>query len=246
MRRAAVIVILAGLSLGACEGGQPAQPSQGASAGGEQRMRRARREMGLGEALGADEDGDDDEEESDRPFAIGPDHVPEMPDGVDPEGERLGTGLARAADTLALTLPPPSETLDVPSFQRWVENDYAAWLRARGEALRSARTELAAAEDGEVGEYVVASAVIGLLFARFAQAIGTITLPRSIAEDDGERLRFRDAFLRTSAPLWDRAADAFGACASATVRSGDASLGEWQRFCDELAELAQEAPRPIE
>lgn len=248
MRRAAVIGLLAFAVTAATAGCGDSSGASGTSAarggagssGSESRMRRARREMGLTEL--ATEDGDRD----DLPFELGPEDLPEMPHEVDPEGEALREGLALAVIAFGIARPEPEADLDRAGYQTFVEEDYARWLGERGQALGAARRALARAESGAVGEYAVASAVIGLLFARFAEAIAAMPLPAAIDTVPADRLRFRDAFLRAAAPLFDRAADAFGACASATVRTGDATLGPWQRFCDERLERAQDAPRPIE
>jgi hypothetical protein len=232
------VVLLAG-----CEGSASGAGTAGAGsarASGDERLQQARREMGLAEFAR------EEEERVDRSFALGAERLPELPRDVDPDGDALREGLARAAEALAVGRPALDAGVDLPTFSRWVERDYARWLRERGEALRDARQLLARAERGASGEYVVASAVIGLLFARFAEAIASVPLPRVIENDAVARLRHRDAFLRTAAPLWDRAADAFGACASATVRAADPSLARWQRFCDERLESVQSAPRPLD
>jgi hypothetical protein len=250
MRRAAVLGLLCLPLLVAtasgCDEGSGARdasttPERGArSSGSEERLRRARREMGLADLAREDSDADE------LPFELGTERLPEMPHEVDPEGDALREGLALAVTAFALARPEPEGDLDRPGYQTFVEEDYARWLAERGQALGAARRALARAERGEVGEYAVASAVIGLLFARFAESIATMTLPAAIESVPADRLRFRDAFLRAAAPLFDRAADAFGACASATVRTGDATLGPWQRYCDERLERAQDAPRPID
>jgi hypothetical protein len=238
---------MAVLVIGCASGPSPPR-SEGARTGstsGSERLDRAREEMGLAELVASDEDSDDAENE-DRTFVVGNERLPPLPRSVDAGRAPLHDGLERAVAALAIARPEPHPNWDRPTFSRWVEREYAAWLRERGEALRRARQALAAAEQGTLGEYVVASAVIGILFARFAAAIGTIPLPRAIDAHEGERVRYRNAFLRTAAPLWERAIDAFGACASATARATDRTLERWQRFCDEHLEAAQEAPRPVE
>lgn len=246
MRRAAVIVpLVLALASAGCEGssGAPAgaqTASRERTSGGEERLERARREMGLAEAA------EDDEDDGELPFELGPERLPELPRDVDPEAPPFAEGLAHVAYALSLARPDPERDLDRAGYQTFVEEDYARWVAARAEALRVARTALAPAEQGELGEYVVASAVLGVMLARFAEAIATMPVPASIDTVPGDRLRFRDAYLRAAAPLWDRAADAFGACASATVRSGDSTLDRWQRWCDERLEAVQEAPRPVE
>lgn len=253
MRRAAVDVPWIALTLAAAiagcdQGSAPSAPRGSGTAGSEARMSRARREMGLSEALGrdADDEDEDDRERVELTFELGPERLPELPTDLDPEVPPLRDGLSSARDALALARPEPEPGWDDAAFRRFVAEDYARWLRARGEALRAARTALSDAERGELGEHVVASAVIGVMFARFAEAIATMPLPTAIEAREGDRLRFRDAFLRTAAPLFDRAADAFGSCASASVGADDRSLGGWQRFCDEALQRAQEAPRPLD
>lgn len=250
MRRAAVDVPLIALTIavaiaGCDQGGASSAPREG-TAGSEARMDRARHEMGLSEALGHGEDEEDEVERVELSFELGPERLPELPTDLDPEAPPLRDGLSSARDALSLARPEPEPTWDDAAFRRFVAEDYAQWVRARGEALRAARAALSDAERGETGEHVVASAVIGMMFARFAEAIATMPLPTAIEARDGDRLRFRDAFLRTAAPLFDRAADAFGSCASASVRADDPSLAGWQRFCDEALQRAQEAPRPLE
>ena len=225
-----------------CGGASP--PPSGHASGS--RLARARAEIGL--PAGDEEEDEEDNEEEDeeeRPTELGPEHLPLLPRGVEPDGEPLAAGWAATGVALGPPCPVPDPSLDGAAFQRWVEGEYAAWLRARGEALAAARRALAPAEQGEVGDYVVASALVGLLFARLAGAIDAVPLPGAIQADQGTRLRFRDAFLRTSTPLRERAIGAFGACASAAARAADRRLGGWQRFCDEELSAAQEAPRPL-
>lgn len=246
MRRAAVIgfLVLATIVAPGCDDGAAREDTASArgegTSGGEARMRRARREMGLEDLATGDDDPDE------LPFELGPERLPGMPREVDPAGDTLREGLALAAQALALTRPEPEADLDRPGYQTFVEEDYGRWLAARGEALGVARRALASAEHGDAGEHAVASAVIGVLFARFAEAIATMPIPVAIESVETDRLRFRDAFLRAAVPLFDRAADAFGACASASVRSRDSTLGPWRRFCDERLERVQDAPRPIQ
>jgi hypothetical protein len=240
-------VLSISIALGCDEGGgaQEASAQGSRSSGGEARMRRARREMGLSDPerdRGESEDEDSDELE----FELGHERLPRMPHEVDPEGENLKDGLALATIALDMSRPEPESDLDRPGYQTFIEEDYARWVSSRAEALQRARAALVRAEQGEVGEYAVASAVIGLLFARFGEAIATMPMPTAIAEVAADRLRFRDAYLRAASPLFERAADAFGACASATVRGRDSTLGRWQRFCDEQLERLEDAPRPME
>jgi hypothetical protein len=228
-----------------CGEGPRAQAASPASAarvrtGGGERVERARREMGLAEL--AREDEDDDE----RPLALGSERLPSLPRGVEGESAPLAEALARVEDALGVGRPEAEADLDRPGFQTFVEEDYAQWVAARSAALRVARQALVPLEGGELGEHVVASALLGLLLSRFAEAIATMPLPRAIHAVPADRLRFRDAFLRAALPLRERAADAFGACASAGVRSGDATLTPWQRYCDERLREIEDAPRPLE
>ncbi len=228
-----------------CDGGGAREASAhgSRSSGGEARMRHARREMGLRDP---NRDQDEDEDSDELEFELGGERLPRMPHEVDPEGENLKEGLALAALTLEMSRPEPEPDLDRPGYQTFVEEDYARWVSSRAEALGRARAAFARAEQGEAGEYAVASAVIGLLFARFGEAIARMPIPMAIAEASADRLRFRDAYVRAARPLFERAADAFGACASASARSRDSTLGRWQRFCDEQLERLEDAPRPME
>lgn len=246
-----VVVLMAWLlpisiALG-CEeagGAREASAQESRSSGGESRMRRARRDMGL-----ADPSRDRDEEggqADELVFELGDERLPRMPHRVEPEGDLLREGLALAARALSMPAPVPESDLDRPGYQTFVEEDYARWVSSRAEALHQSRAALAPAEQGTTGEYAVVSAVIGLLFARFAEAIATMQIPSAIAEVTADRLRFRDAYLRAASPLFDRAADAFGACASVSARSSDSTLARWQRFCDEQLERLEDAPRPMD
>lgn len=242
VRALVTVGIVVALLAGCDEQHSASENASGSRSAGGERERRARRDMGLSgdegetlaESLSEEEEG----------FDVGDVTFPALPDEV--SGELLRDGLHRAALALRGARPEPDPAADAAELQEWAEAEYAEWLRARGESLRDARTALAPAEDGHTGDYVVASAVIGVLFARLAEAVATMPMPEAVAQDPGERLRFRDAFLRTAAPLMDRAADAFGACVGASTRTRDHSLDRWQRFCDERLAEVEDMPRPIE
>src|SRR5690606_26011422 len=76
------------------------------TSGGEERLERARREMGLAEAA------EDDEDDGELPFELGPERLPELPRDVDPEAPPFAEGLAHVAYALSLARPDPERDLD--------------------------------------------------------------------------------------------------------------------------------------
>ena len=210
------------------------------SGGDDVRLRRARREMGLAEAVAGGERDDDDDDDGavPTPFALGEARLPAPPRGIRPDEDPLAIGLARAREALEPGCPTPPDTLAAASVSAWFDAEFTGWLRGRGERLRAARLALGAGEQGSLGAQVLASAVVGTLFARLAAEVAELPVPRAYLADEGAALRFRQALFGAAAPLWSRAIDAFGACASASVDADDASFARWQRWCDAEGERA--------
>jgi hypothetical protein len=174
--------------------------------------------------------------------------LPPLPHGVRLDRPPLEEGVGLARRTGDHELPQLLETATRAEVDAWVRGPLHDWMLERGRGLREARLALAEAErdDAEDGERAVAAAVLGVLYLRFALDLAELPLPESVRADAAARLGIRNALLQAASPLLDGAQSAFGACSVAAVQSTDPSLEPWERFCDENAVEAQEAPRPID
>jgi hypothetical protein len=105
---------------------------------------------------------------------------------------------------------------------------------------------IAAMEHGEPDEYVLGSALLGTLFSMLAREVQSTPLPRVIRENRTQRVLVREALLEAAAPLFRRALDGLGACASTAAGAADPTLDPWARYCDEAIESAEQAPRPVD
>lgn len=172
--------------------------------------------------------------------------LPALPHGVSASRPPLETGIRLAQESGEIERPPLAASATRAEVQAYVAGPLHDWMLERGRGLRDVRAALAEAEDGEEGELVVAAAVVGVLYLRFALDLAEMPLPEAVQADAAWRLGMRNALLSAASPLFDGALSAFGACAASSVGSADPSLEAWERFCDEASIEAQDAPRPID
>lgn len=190
------------------------------------------------------EPSEDDEDAA--PFDLGSVTMPPLPVTVHTSDEVVAEALRRAREATLPerpTLPTDASDEETASYMRV---DFQAWLVERARAIGAARTALAAIEHGEPDEYVLASALIGTLFAMLAREVQETPLPTVILEDRAQRVLVREALLETAAPLYRRALDAFGACASTAAGAADPNLEAWATYCTEATDRAEQAPHPVD
>lgn len=221
------LLVFAGAAQG-CDHSESNTESRGRS---DSRVAQARADLGLGSG------GEDS-----YLLLNDDDHVPGWPRQIDPGDFR--EALESVRRSLALRPPEPRAELDRRRFQEWVDRTYSPWLSERGQLVRAAVHALSEIEDDGPNQVVV-QGLVGLMLERFAKAIASLHLPTEIQSSSGDSILYRQAFLTTSEPLFDRAADAFGACAAASSRTAERELEDWRVYCDEHLENVQTAPRPI-
>jgi hypothetical protein len=139
-----------------------------------------------------------------------------------------------------------AETATDEETARYMREDFQAWMIVRARAIGAARAALGQMEHGEPDEYVLASALVGTLFAMLAREVQETPLPTVIRESPSQRVLVREALLEAAAPLYRRALDALGACASTAAGAADPTLDPWATYCDEATERAEEAPHPVD
>lgn len=188
---------------------------------------------------GGDEDAGD-------PLVLGTATLPPLPVSVhaDDEVVRDALGLAREA-----AVPPRPELGDdaaAADVIAYMNTEFHDWILSRARAIGAARTALRTMEHGETDEYVLASGIVGALFAMLAREVATLPLPSSVRDDAQQRVLVREALVETAAPLYQRAIDAFGGCASSAVSSADPTLEAWATYCDAAIRTAEDAPRPVD
>lgn len=165
--------------------------------------------------------------------------LPRLPLEVSPSDPALAAGWdrAEAALTMPSPRPPTGEAWEVES---WADEELGGWMRRRAEIIGAAQRALEPARAGRPEHSVVASFLLGLAYSRFALDLRGIETPHAFAEDP-ERVRaFRAAMEQAAQPLWLRALDAFGSCASVASAAPAHSLARWRERCD--AELRTVEP----
>ena len=171
--------------------------------------------------------------------------LPRMPVEVSPEDPELAPGWA--ATETALTMPTPAppggEAWEV---EAWADGELAGWMRRKAEAVAAAQRALEPARAAEPAYTAVASLLLGLAYSRFALDLRGIPVPRAFRDDPVRAEAFRNALVSAAGPLWQRALDAFGSCASVAAGAPAHSLAHWRERCDAegraVAEMLPDAP----
>ena len=164
--------------------------------------------------------------------------LPDLPMDVAPDDEVLSSGwdAARASLVMPALSPPLGERWQV---EVWVEEAFPSWLRQRALTLAEAQRALEPARQGDVWHSVVASALLGIVHTRFALDLHGIDVPDAFRSDEERMEAFQLAMRNAARPLWRRAVDAFGSCASAANEAPIHALAAWRQFCDTQLEQAQ-------
>ncbi len=163
--------------------------------------------------------------------------LPRMPLDVEPDDPDLEEGWRRAS--LALSMPTPRPPAgEAWEVEEWADQELASWMQRRAEAVGLAQRALEEARMGRREASVVASAILGLAYSRFALDLRGIPTPEVFARDPERARLFQEALRRATQPLWQRALDAFGSCSSAAGAAPAHSLDQWREFCDDEIESA--------
>ncbi len=157
--------------------------------------------------------------------------LPRMPVDVTPEDAPLreGWALTEQALTMPAPRPPTGEEWEV---ETWADDALGDWMARRAEAIAAAQRALEAARQGRADHSVVASALLGLAYARFAMDLRGLETPEVWAGDAERAGAYRAAMETAARPLWARALDAFGSCASVANAQPVHSLDQWRERCD--------------
>lgn len=187
-----------------------------------------------------------EDEDAGEPLVLGTVTLPALPASVHGDDEVVHGALGLAREAAVPPRPELSDDADAATVIAYMNTEFHDWMLSRARAIGTARTALRTMEHGDTDEYVLASAIVGALFAMLAEEVATLPLPRAIREDAHQRVLVREALLETAAPLYQRAIDAFGGCASSAVSSADPTLDAWATYCDGAIRDAEEAPRPVD
>lgn len=187
-----------------------------------------------------------EDDEDAMPLVIGSETMVPLPASVHESDEVVAEALRLSRDATLPERPVLDDAASEEETARFMREDFQAWVVLRARAIGAARQALGQIEHGEPDEYVLASALVGALFAMLAREVQEMPLPRVIRDDPSRRVLVREALLETAAPLYRRALDAFGACASSASGAADPTLDPWARYCDEATERAEQAPHPVD
>jgi hypothetical protein len=186
------------------------------------------------------------DDEDAAPLVLGAVTLPPLPVSVHASDEVVAEALRLSRDATLPERPVLAETATDEETARYMREDFQAWMIVRARAIGAARAALGQMEHGEPDEYVLASALVGTLFAMLAREVQETPLPTVIRESPSQRVLVREALLEAAAPLYRRALDALGACASTAAGAADPTLDPWATYCDEATERAEEAPHPVD
>ena len=186
------------------------------------------------------------DEDGGEPLLLGTVSLPALPASVHPDDEVVHDALGLAREAAVPPRPELSDDASAEEMTSYINTEFHDWMLSRARAIGTARTALRTMEHGDTDEYVLASAIVGALFAMLAREVTTLPLPAAIRADAHERILVREALLEMAAPLYQRAIDAFGGCASSAVSSADPTLDAWATYCDGAVRDAEEAPRPVD
>jgi hypothetical protein len=187
-----------------------------------------------------------EDEDAGEPLVIGTKTLPPLPVSVHGDDEVVATALGLAREAAVPPRPELRDEATPDDVDRYMSGEFHDWILSRARAIGAARSAFGTLERGETDEYVLASGVIGALFAMLAEEVATLPLPGSIRDDAQRRVLIREALLEAAAPLYRRAIDAFGLCASSAVSSADPTLEAWATYCDGAIREAELAPQPVE
>lgn len=176
---------------------------------------------------------DDDEAR----VSIGGIVLPRMPLDVEPDDPELDEGWRRTSQALSMPTPRPPAG-EVWEVEEWADQELTGWMQRRAEAVGAAQRALEEARMGRREASVVASAILGLAYSRFALDLRGIPTPEVFARDGDRARAFQDALRNATQPLWQRAIDAFGSCSVAAGSAPAHSLDQWREFCDDEIESA--------
>ena len=179
-------------------------------------------------------------------FELGAITLPPLPATVHETDEVVANAIRLSRDATLPERPVLSDEATDEETARFMREDFQAWMVTRARAIGAARVALREMERGEPDEYVLASALVGTLFAMLAREVQETPLPRVIRDSGSQRVLVREALLEAAAPLYRRALDALGACSSTASGAADPTLDPWARYCDDASERAEEAPRPVD
>jgi hypothetical protein len=224
MRRLLLALALFSLSSWLASCGAPATPTV------EHRL--------VGEPSEGDEEGE--------PLLLGTITMPPLPVSVHASDEVVAEALRLSRDAVLPERPALADDATEEEIARYMREDFQAWMIVRARAIGAARTALGQMEHGEPDEYVLASALVGTLFSMLAREVQETPLPRVIRESSSQRVLVREALLEAAAPLYRRALDALGACASTAAGAADPTLDPWATYCDDAIERGEQAPRPVD
>lgn len=186
----------------------------------------------------------DDLPDEDEHASIGGIVLPRMPLDVEPDNPELEEGWRRAS--LALSMPTPHPpTGEAEEVEVWADEELTGWMQRRAQAVGAAQHALERARMGRREVSVVASALLGLAYSRFALDLRGIPTPSIFAVEPDRAHAFQSALRNATGPLWQRALDAFGSCAGAAGAAPAHSLNQWREFCDdEMRNAAAMLPNP--
>lgn len=178
----------------------------------------------------------DDEDEAPRPTLAGI-VLPALPSDVEVDDRELEEGWNRAERLLSMPTPRPPRG-EVWEVEAWATDELSEWIQRRASAIGALQRALEGARMGRAEVSVVASAILGLAYSRFALDLRGIPVPEVFASDPERARAFQQALENAAGPLWQRAVDAFGSCASTAAEAPAYSLAAWRTFCDREGESA--------
>ncbi len=186
----------------------------------------------------------EDEDDQEERASVAGISLPRLPLDVAVDDPELEEGWQHTAQALSMPTPRPP-TGEAWEVEEWADEELAGWMRRRAEAIAAAQRALETARMGRPEVSVVASTLLGLAYSRFALDLHGISPPEVFASDTDRAQAFQAALRTAARPLWRRAVDAFGSCASVAAGAPAYTLDRWRRYCDdEIEEASAMLPDP--
>ncbi len=146
--------------------------------------------------------------------------------------QRVFEGVEEALDD---ALPEP-QTSTEPAYRRWVEDQLAAWLERRGEAILAAENRVRALGSAPEGERAIGQALVAFLAERTREDVLGAPLPNPQSRPErAEALRV--AWRERLAPLAETSVRYWRGCAE-TIALASPELAPWKQRCDDEVEEA--------
>lgn len=156
--------------------------------------------------------------------------LPAIPEGSSAATACTRHGILAAREVLDRKLPAPPPDRRHRVLQAWVNNEVAAWMRARQRAVEDAAYEFQVGGAPTIAETIVQRATIGLLHEDTATAIAALPAPAELTEEPAAAAVFAEVMHAHAKPFLSAALVEFRECSDLAF-DGPEDMRHWARYC---------------